>query len=249
MPSSMSRRILNAFYPPEEFYIFITYAPLGYGKSAYDFKVAVELLQRVYGISEKEAWEKLKQFITFHPSQFFAKIGQIEDIGLKRVPFIIWEDMGLWLYAMDWNNPFMEAFIKYLNVARTHLASIIGSTPSPEWVLRKLRRFPSCYTIRIQKPHQDHDATHETAWKRKAVGFKFWLHADLRHSGVRKLWEDDFNCKMPDDFFEWYKPLRDSYEDMALALLREKWAQLSKQSKALLVDNYPNLALPPLQPF
>ena len=247
--SGMVKRVLNAYYPPEEFYIFITYAPLGYGKSAYDFKAAVKLLKRVYHLSEEEAWEKLKQFITFHPTQFFTKIEEIELSGLKRIPFVIWEDMGLWLYAMDWNNPFMEAFIKYLNVARTHLASIIGSTPSPEWVLRKLRRFPSCFTVRVQKPYKDNDYTHQTAWMRKAVGYRFWLHADLRHSGVKRLWEDDFHCRMPDKFFEWYKPLRDTYEDMALALLREKWQRISQQSKALLLDAYPNLKLPSLEAF
>ena len=243
----LKSKVLNAYYPPEEFYIFITYAPLGYGKSAYDIKAGVQILQHVYHLSEAEAWEKIKQFIVFHPTQFFQKIVEIDSTRLKRIPFLIWEDMGLWLYAMDWNNPFMEAFIKYLNVARTHLGSIIGSTPSPEWVLRKLRRFPSAYTIRIQKVDGHSNRTGgKSAWQRDAVGFKFWLHADLKHSGVRKLWVDRFNCKMPQDFFEWYKPLRDAYEDLALSLLREKWAILSKSSKALIIENYPDLSLPSL---
>lgn len=242
----LKKKILNAYYPPEEFYIFITYAPLGYGKSTYDIKAGVQVLQHVYHLTEEEAWEKVKQFIVFHPTQFFQKIVEISDSKYKRVPFIIWEDMGLWLYAMDWNNPFMEAFIKYLNVARTHLASLVGSTPSPEWVLRKLRRFPSAYTIRIQKINSCTSHTNKATWTRDAIGFKFWLHADLKHSGVRKLWSDRFDCRMPNDFFEWYKPLRDAYEDLALQLLREKWAVISQSSKAMLIQNYPNLNLPTL---
>lgn len=243
----LKKKVLDAFYPPEEFYIFIVYAPLGYGKSAYCVKAGVQIIQQVYHLSEEKAWEKIKQFIVFHPTQFFQKIMEISSSKYKRVPFLIWEDMGLWLYAMDWNNPFMEAFIKYLNVARTHLGSLIGSTPSPEWVLRKLRRFPSAYTVRIQKVNGQSNRTGGAwAWKRDAIGFKFWLHADLKHSGVRKLWSDRFDCKMPNDFFEWYKPLRDAYEDLALQLLQEKWAVLSKDSKALIIDNYPDLNLPAL---
>ena len=244
MPFVMAKKVLDAYYPPEEFYIFIVYAPLGYGKSTYTFKVGVEVLQHVYHLDENAAWEKIKQFVCFHPVQFFQKIEQIESSGLKRVPFIIWEDMGLWLYAMEWNNPFIEAFIKYLNVARTHLASIIGSSPSPEWVLRKLRRFPSAFTVRIQKQSGQTSYTRESTWKRDAIGYKFWLHADLKHSGVMRLWRDEFTCKMPDNFYAWYKPIRDAYEDMALQLLKEKWDKISKSSRALILADYPQLNLP-----
>ena len=245
----LAKKILDAYYPPEEFYIFITYAPLGYGKSTYDFKACVEVLQRVYHITEEQAWEKLKEFIVFHPTQFFEKVKQIEATGLKRVPFLVWEDMGLWLFALEFHNPFIEAFIKYLNVARTHLAALVGSTPSPEWVLRKLRRFPSAFSIRIAKINGDTSHTHEITWTRTATGYRFWIHADLKHTGVRKCWEDRFNCKMPDDFFQWYKPLRDAYEDMALSLVMEKWDAISKSSHALILESYPNLALPELKRF
>ena len=249
MPFTMTKKILDSYYPPEEFYFFITYAPLGYGKSAYDFKACVEVLKYVYHLDEKKAWEKLKEFIVFHPNHFFSKIEEIENSGYKRVPFIIWEDMGLWLNAFDFNDPFIVALTKYLNVARTHLGAIVGSTPAPDWILKKVRSFPSAYTIRIQKftGHTSH--THKATWLRDAVGFLFWVHADLKHSGVRKIWVDRFSCKMPDDFYQWYKPIRDAYEDLALELVKEQWQKLSKKSKALILENYPQLKLPRLQPL
>jgi hypothetical protein len=244
----LTRKIIDAWYPPETFIMCITYAPLGYGKSSYDFKVCAETLRRIYHVpTDFEAWEKLKEFIVFHPSQFFQKIDEIEACGLKRVPFIVWEDMGLWLYALSHHDPFIEAFIKYLNVARTHLASLVGSTPSPEWVLRKLRRFPACYTIRISKTNSCEPSQ---SWQRVATGYSFWLHADLKHSGVRKIFEDSFSCKMPEHFFNWYKPLRDEYENVALALVKEKWQQISKESKSLLLASYPAIYnLPSLKRF
>jgi hypothetical protein len=245
MPFKLTEKVLDAWYPPEEFYIFIIYAPLGFGKSAYSFKCGVEILQHVYKLGEEEAWEKLKQFIVFHPSQFFQKIEQIEQAGLKRIPFIIWEDAGLWLYAMEWNNPFIEAFIKYLNVARTHLAALICSSPSPEWVIRKLRRFPSAFTVRILKYSGDKEGFVHT-WQRIARGYRFWIHPDLRHTGVEKAWEDTFICKMPNKFYDWYKPIRDTYENMALNLMKEKWVELSGKAKSILIEDYPQLNMPAL---
>lgn len=245
---TMTRKILNAYYPPEEFYVFITYGPLGYGKSTYDFKVGVEVLMRVYHYNESEAWEKLKQFIVFHPTQFFERIDQVEASGYKRVPFIIWEDMGLWLNALEWYDPFIKAFLEYLNLARTHLAALIGSTPSPEWVLRRLRRFPQAYTVKIKKadPHENDPSTN-IAWKRIAQGYIFWMHPDLKHTGVRTIWADIFYCKMPEDFFKWYKPIRDTYENMALALLKDKWRELSEKNRSMLLQQYPDiLTLPSL---
>lgn len=244
MPFALTQKILNAYYPPEEFYIVIVYAPLGFGKSAYQFKVSVEVLQHVYHLSEEEAWEALKGLIVFHPSQFFQKIEEIEEGHIKRVPFLNWDDAGLWLFAMDWNDPFITAFIKYLNVARTHLACLICSTPSPEWILKKLRRFPSAISVRIKKISGNTSPTQEWTWMREAHGYAFWTHPDMKHSGVKTLFADRFNCKMPENFYKWYKPKRDAYENMALNLMKEKWAKIGNESKALLLQDYPSLEMP-----
>jgi hypothetical protein len=232
--------IMDAWYPPEKFYIFIVYGPLGYGKSTYSFKLGVEVLKKAYHIEDNnKAWEKIKQFIVFHPVQFFEKLDQIEESRLKRVPFLIWEDAGLWLYAMEWNDPFIESFIKYLNVARTHLAALICSSPSPEWVLRKLRRFPSAYTIRIIK--ETGNKLGDCLYRRIARIYQSWIAPDMKFSGVYHLHDDKFNCKMPDDFYVWYKPIRDSYEEMALNVMKEKWNKLKEKTKALLLEDYPQL--------
>jgi hypothetical protein len=33
----------------------------------------------------------------------------------------------------------------------------------------------------------------------------------LKRGGVNKIWIDDFNCKIKDDIYEWYYPLRRDY--------------------------------------
>jgi len=241
LPFALTDKILDAYYPPEEFRVIVIYAPLGLGKSSYQFKVSVEVLQQVYDLSEEEAWEVLKGFIVFHPDQFFAKIGEIEA-NYGRVPLLNWDDAGLWLFAMDWNDPFIEAFLKWLNVARTRLASLLLSTPSPVWVLKKLREFPQAVTIRIQKLNGHRSGKY--VWIREARGYISWIAPDLKKSGVRPSLIDVYDCRMPDNFYQWYKPLRDTYEQMARQLIMEKWEQIREKSKSLALNQYPELQLP-----
>jgi len=234
MPFALTRKIIKAWMPPEEFKLIIVYGPLGYGKSAYQFKVSVEVLKEIYHLSDEEAWEKLKSFIVFHPSQFFQKMEEIEKIG--RVPFLNWDDAGLWLGAMKWNDPFVEAFIDWLNTPRSQLACLICSTPSPKWILKKLREFPEAITVRIVKPsgvdvEKFIPYTQENFWKRAAKGYHYWDHPDLRHSGVRIRFIDTFNCKMPDNFYRWYKPIRDKYEKLARKIWKDRWEKLKKEVK------------------
>lgn len=167
----------------------------------------------------KKGWELLKQFIVFHPQQFFTKLDDIEEQGLDRIVGIVWDDAGLWLYALDWNDPFIEAFGKYLNIARSHLGCLICTTPLPLWIFKKLRNFPQATNIRIMKctgnPYQK--------YRRLARAYSHWMAPDMKKSGVRKIYEDFFDCRMPNHFFEWYQPLRNGYENMARELMRERW--------------------------
>ena len=83
--------------------------------------------------------------------------------------------------------------------------------------------------------------------KRLARAYKQWLSPDLKKTGVRTVHQDYFHCHMPSDFFwDWYKPLRDAYEDMALNLMKEQWTKVKEKTKALLLEDYPQLEMPQL---
>jgi hypothetical protein len=41
---------------------------------------------------------------------------------------------------------------RYMNVARSRLSSIILTTPSPKYIVKKLRGFPDAYNVSIIKP-------------------------------------------------------------------------------------------------
>ena len=228
--SALAKRIIKCFSPPERFQLVIVYGPLGMGKSAYQFKVSVEILKQLYGMSEEEAWKAVKGLIVWHPEQFFDKLDEAEDMGVK-IPVLNWDDAGLWLYAMDWDDPFIIAFTKWLNVVRTQITCLICSTPSPQFLFKKLRNFPQAITVRVMKAVSDDKPSHR--WLRVAKGYLHYVLPDMKHTRVRLIFKDYFSCKMPDDFFTWYDPLRKSYAKFAMALMREKWLSKLKKSEAL----------------
>lgn len=243
LPFLMNRYIDDAYYPPTEFLLFILYAGLGKGKSAYAIKNGVEILMNIYRLKEAEAWERIKEFICFHPQQFFDKLDQIRDAGLYRSPFIIWDDAGLWLYALDWSDPFVKALGKYMNVARTRLASLILTTPTPTWIIKKLRGFPDAMNVKITKPDS-------SEWRRRARAYQQNMLPDMTKYRVRVVFDDYFSCKMPDDFYwKWYQPLRSEYENMALNLIKQSWEETKKNSIVPELLDYPKLALPELKPI
>lgn len=246
----ITAQVMKAWGPPygqsEEFKLVTVYGPLGYGKSTYACRVGAQLLQAFYPKhtrTQEETWELLKQFIIFHPSQFFAKLREIRDIGLRRLPFLIWDDAGLWLFALEWNDPFIVNVAKWLNVARSRLASLIMTTPTPDYIFKKGRKFPQGLNVKIIKRN---DGLYNRKVDRLGVIYRQDYHV-IKGYIIRRLKHmDPFNHKMPDQFFKWYKPLRDSYEEMALDLMAMEWQKTQGRSKIIQLENRPEMQVPKL---
>ncbi len=216
MPFITTQQINYAYYH-DEFQLFVVYAPLGYGKSAYAVKVLSELYDK--------DWEKVKQYIVFPPKDFVSKCVEMNKKG-QREKAIVWDDAGLWLFALQHNDLFVQAVIKYMNVARTNWGAMILTTPTPSWVTYKLRNFPQHINIKVVKVSSD---TGRTQRLRMAKAYRAWVAPDFKHSGVRRIYEDYYDATMPDEFFKWYKPIRDGYARQASALMNESLASLLKK--------------------
>jgi hypothetical protein len=232
---------------PEGFVLMTVYGPLRLGKSAYAFKTGVQTLKELYGLEEEGrggAWDELKRYIMFHPEHFFQKRREMDELGIERIPFLIWDDAGLWLYALDWYDPFINAFLKELNVIGTRIGALIFTTPSPKFILRKLRDFPDSINVRII----DTSVNPDHIWRRLAKGYKHWFLPDGK-SRVKLKFEDEFTALMPNTFYKWYKPLRDAYEKLALKLVEEKWEQFKSKSGVLSrsMNEFSELVMPRLR--
>jgi len=201
-------KLINKAYFDDEFHLIIIYGPLRYGKSS----LACQILSEVY-----KTWDVdvLKQYIGFHPKNVLKKWADLR--GEKRKAFL-WDDAGLWLHALDWQSPFVKATGKYLNVAGTDWAGLILTTPAPTWVSKKIRGVPQAITLKVRKVTGDPAYTH----LRQAVAYRFWLAPDLKHTGVFKLYIENYGKYMPNKFYEWYKPYRDRFALEAKQLMSKE---------------------------
>lgn len=213
-------KLKHAFYR-DECKFFIVYAPLGYGKSTYAVKGLAECFENEHGPN----YEKVKQFLVFHPKDFVSLCNKMM-VAEKREIAMLWDDAGFWLYALDWNHPFVRAVGRYMNVARTNWGGVIFTTPLPTWVIKKVRGLPDCYTTKIIKTHSD---KRYPSRPRRAIGYLQWMAADMKKTGVRKVFEDDFKATMPNDFYQWYKPIRDTFAKQGINLMQNKLAELGDQ--------------------
>jgi len=146
---------------------------------------------------------------------------------------MIWDDVGLWLYALDWNHPFIKAFGKYLNVARIDFGSIQFTAPLPTMVMKRLRDMPQVRTIKVIKGNVDNPERRFKA--RIAKLYQMWISPDMKRSGVKQTHEDTFNAYLPDDFYGWYKPIRDYYAKMAKLMMSK---EMGRMMKDVLGSNY-----------
>lgn len=226
----LARMVTRLYYADEFENIVIYGTPRGIGKSSYTCKAFAEVIGRPHAPKEEciPDFEAVKRHVLFQPVDVVERCFEMVDKG-KREEGFIWEDAGLWLNAMEWWDPFVISFSKYLNVARTNWGAILFTTPYPGWVIKKIRESEGVYTIKVIKAKDDR--THPKR-PRFARCYRRWYSPDLRKTGVNFVFMDEFGAWMPNDFFEWYKPLRDQFAKVAVELMRETMGKrLGKHEK------------------
>jgi len=224
--------MINKAYKYNEFKPFIFYGPYGYGKTSLSIKVLAE----VYGKYDENGvlvepcydWNVLSKHFVMHPKDFINHLSHLVYNG-GREKCLVCDDAGLWLYSLDWYNPFVKGVSKYLNVARTHFASIIFTTPAPQMILKKIRALPDVIAVRIQKC--DNDLYESRRIKRLAVGYHWWISPDGKKSGVRTVFQDSFNILLPDDIYKCYCEMRQKYVAWAVELLKRELEAFEKGDK------------------
>lgn len=224
-------KVIDKLYYEDEFAVAIAYGGFaGTGKSSYCIKAQAEALGSHSGFPDNVPnYEAVKGFIDYAPKAFVDRI-----LSMKRREKVTqFDDMGLWLFALDWYDPFVKTVVKYMNVARTDWAMILGNTPSPSMVVGFVRNFPEIIRIKITK--RDINVVHPSK-PRIATAYQVWVTPDLKHTGVRKIFKDEYKAILPDDFYKWYRPLRDSYAFKAKQLMASALEKLQKMDKEQAIE-------------
>ena len=196
-----STALIEKAYVANESQEIMVYGAKGWGKTAY----AVKTLSQVYNTWDPQI---LKNYIIYSPFDFIRVVKGLEG---KRMQCMVWDDAGVWLSALKWNDPLLVAITRYLDVCRVHWASIIYTTPFPSHVIKKIRNLPSLITVRIDKINQH--------WykPRLGKGYGMWMLPDLKKSRVKPLFEDTFSAIMPNEFYYWYQDYRAKYATRAFS--------------------------------
>jgi len=181
-----SNLILKLF-EEDEFKVIIITGDHGYGKSSY----ANQIISEVNSIDgQRRNWNLniFKDSLGFHPMNVTLRWLRMKN----RKTVFHWDDAGLWLNAMDYQDPFVISVGKYLQVARTDWAALIFTCIDKEDVFAKLRNLRSAIVVEIVK-HSDKEHPN----RRTAFAYEFWKSRTGSKKGTNNLWQEDFNCIMP----------------------------------------------------
>jgi hypothetical protein len=231
-----AKRIIE-LYENDEFKPFIVEGDHGFGKSTY----ANRLIAEVYsdpdlgweGNGETGNWSKdlFRSHMGFHPREV------IQKWRAKRSKDYVfhWDDAGLWLHSLDFQNRFVKNAGKYMQVVRNDWACVIFSAISREDITSKIRGMRNAIIIEITKhesiPDSSEPARRNRRTARAYIERKTWKGKTWKDY----QWEERFNSHVPGQyvtdrhgkilkqsgFYGWYKPLRDHYSDIAKELMKK----------------------------
>lgn len=231
-------KYIRRLFDDDEFKPIIIEGDHGYGKSSY----ANRLISEVYSKDNIHGnWDTQRLFpkhIGFHPRHvldLWIKKRNIRDYAFH------WDDAGLWLHSLDFQDPFVKEVGKYMQVVRSDWACVIFTAISKEDISSKIRGLRNAIVVEITKDGKDkthpNRRTASAYIERKTWKGKIWKDYQ---------WEEYFDSWVPGiyildntgsivkkkGFYGWYKPLRDEYSDMA----KERMLRKLKEHPDLSID-------------
>jgi hypothetical protein len=224
-----AKRIIE-LYEDDEFKPFIVEGDHGYGKSTY----CNRLISEVYsdpeigwgGNGERANWriDLFKSHIGFYPK---AVITKWRNKKSKDYCFH-WDDAGVWLHNLDYQDKFVKAAGKYMQVVRNDWACVMFSAISRDDITSKIKGLRNAVIVEITKNKKSKQQPN----RRTATAYivrKTWKGKEWKDY----QWEESFNSHVPgiykqdkkgrvieqSGFYGWYKPLRDQYASIAKQMM------------------------------
>ena len=253
--SLLAQRIINAYLNDKSITIIIHGDPR-IGKSGYAFKTLMQVYDFLFGIRDPILLYKL--CMAYHPTEILGICRSVKrNHWFKRfrtgkMPGLIWDDGGIWLFNQDYQKSHVKAIMKYFQILFTKVQCMIITTPTPANIVKGLRSIPSAVWIQIRREEQDPylldlEPDH-VRFRRNSRIYSPFMSADLKTLKVWKNFEEYFDCRFPDSAFKHYSPIREGYthqqEDLIYydSMLNDKKAQeLEKKRQEALLKVIPNL--------
>ena len=213
-------KFIIELFDNDEFRPLLIQGSHGFGKSSY----ANTLIAEVYSIHNDGVpdWEMVKKRVGYDPEEVLETLDSIPE-G-ERWYVYHWDDAGTWLHSLDFQDPFVKAVGKYMQVARTDLACMIFTSISRSDVSSKIRGIPDAIIIDITKEGSDSKSPYPSIKNRRTARAyilrKTWKGREWKDY----QWEEMFDSHVPNKFYnKWYRPKRNKYATQAKELARQKW--------------------------
>lgn len=231
-----AKRIIE-LYNNDEFKPFIVEGDHGFGKSTYSNRLIAEVYSEPEtgwgGNGTTCNWriDLFKSHMGFHPRLVIKKWK-----AKKSKDYIYhWDDAGLWLHSLDFQNRFVKAAGKYMQVVRNKWACVIFSCISKEDVSSKIRGLRNAIIIEITKEGGDPKSPYDSIKNRRTANAyierKNWKGKPWKDH----QWSEPFDSHVPGEyvtdrkgkvlkksgFYGWYKPIRDVYSSIAEDLMEK----------------------------
>lgn len=172
------------------------------GKSVYCIKV----LKQLY--PDKNEW---KNHIVFRPQQFIEYMNQRLMTGSKSKG-LVWDDAGLWLFALDWNDPRVKAVMKLLQVSGVATAWLAMTTPAVSMIIKKALNIEGILVGKVMKQSGKSDTQRTVKIYKNSI-------AAWGKRYVKQIMEDSYNVMLDNEDYNYYFPMRQEYLQEALNML------------------------------
>lgn len=187
----------------DQFVGAIIYGQQRMGKSSYAAKVMYEIYQD---------WDMVNLHMLFKLDDVVRLLEEATDRGI-RIPCFCWDDCGVHgnklLYFQE--RTLVQYLGDLLDTAGISVGGILMTTPSPFKLLAVIRGY-EFYRVKVTAKNTSHG--------RRAVGYK----SILLPSGtrlIRRVYSDEFNVMLPEEFWGSYVAKRRSYLQFGLRQLRK----------------------------
>ena len=202
-------RLIRKWYTEGEFRLVLIYGTGGIGKTSYALQCLRQVDQAHY-----------RQRLIFKPQQFVNVITWLKNNNM-RIPALVWDDMGFWMYSLDYNDRFVRSAVKFFNVARTVVSCVIGTTNSLKMLVSSVRNM-DVLTVKVT-------AVRDNPYTSLAKGYRMSITPNFSRY-VRTVFEDEYPRYLEDEDYSWYKPVRDNYVNDAVKLMQQSLIEERKES-------------------
>lgn len=174
------------------------------GKSSYGLKVLYE----IYG-----DWDTvLEKYCLFDLNDVLELLEKsVEE--RKQVNAFMWDDAGVHASKHIFFSDRKKAQLlqSLFDVVGLYLGGVILTTPSPTNLLKALRDY-EFYRVKITRKNE--------YWGRNALGYRNIL-LPSGASYIKKVFQDNFSCRLPDDVYSRYEEMRSAYTKKSVERLKE----------------------------